>query len=263
MKGHIYTKKEVVIGGTLSAAAYALKNNATLVFIEPKKYFEFEKTKNKVFCFDAGTSKNEVLRSLIFQIALKGNLLISDKATGIIVIQSDNLVKVFVENSRAVDISYGKLKIFNSDRLTGLNFDTTRKVSEYKVYDWFVARSGACHDYEEITDNSNRLAKKIYFYKSSRPFRKDRVLKDLVVESFLKKEELNNFEFSDTMVRIKTLKMMKEKGIKGKRNGRDIKNPNKYRYYAIKLELQKREFFPIEEPFFKKQGNIVFDNRDL
>jgi hypothetical protein len=263
MNGHVYKKKEVVIGGTLSAAAYALKNDAALIFIKPKKYFAFEQVKNEIFHFRKGTSKNEVLRSLIFKISLSGNLLVSDKATGIRVIQEKNLLKVFIENSRIIKISYDKLKIFDNEGVTGLNFDTNVEVSEYKVYDWFIARSGACHEYEELVDNSSVLAKKVYFYKSSRPFRKDRVLKDLVSESILKKEQLNNFEFSDTMVRIKTSKMMKEKGIMGKRNGKDTKNPSIYRYYAIKLELEKREFFAVERPTTKKKGNVVFDNRDL
>jgi len=263
MNSHVYKKDEVVIGGTLAAAVYALENNATLLFTEPKKYFAFDKTKNKIFGHSRGTNKNEVLHCLIFELSLSGNVFLTDKIESIRVLPEKDLLKAFVENSRVVNISYSKLKIFDDKGLNGVKQSTERNISGYVVYDWFIARSGACHEYEEIIDNENNLAKKIYFYKSSRPFRKDRVLKDLVVESYLKKEELNDFDFSDTIVKIKTLKMMKEKGIKGKRNGRDSKNPEQYRYYAIKLELVKREFFAVESLGVEKVGNIIFDNHDL
>jgi hypothetical protein len=52
---------------------------------------------------------------------------------------------------------------------------------------------------------------------------------------------LNDYRFSDAYVRIKAQNLMKEAGIKGKRNGRDQANPNKYKYYAIRLEAVERE----------------------
>ena len=263
MNGHFYKKDKVVIGGTLAAAVYAKNNNATLLFVEPKKYFAFDKISRDVFSYRAGTNKNEVLNMLIFELSLAGNLPFADKINSVRVLAEKNMLKVFIENSRAINLSYSELMIFDEEKTTGLPNISKPRISGYKVYDWFIARSGACHTHERLRDDENNLAKIIHFYKSSRPFRKDRVLKDLVVESSLTKEQLKDFDFSDTMVRIKALKMMKKAGIKGKRNGRDSKNPERYRYYAIKLELEKRELFPIETLRVEKVGNVTFNNNDL
>jgi hypothetical protein len=39
---------------------------------------------------------------------------------------------------------------------------------------------------------------------------------------------------------------MRKAGIRGARNGRDTKNPERYKYYAVKIETNKREVFPVE-----------------
>ena len=43
------------------------------------------------------------------------------------------------------------------------------------------------------------------------------------------------------MAKFKIKDMMKQAGIRGARNGRDQKRPDKYKYYAIKVEPAERE----------------------
>ena len=50
---------------------------------------------------------------------------------------------------------------------------------------------------------------------------------------------MSNFEYSDTMVKFKVGAMMKKAGIRGARNGRDTNNPNKYKYYSVKKDIDK------------------------
>ncbi len=67
------------------------------------------------------------------------------------------------------------------------------------------------------------------------------IKKDLVAISYLTKDQLDDFNYSDTYARFAVEDLMKQNGIKGRRNGRDTNNPNLYRYYSIKVETAKRE----------------------
>ena len=86
----------------------------------------------------------------------------------------------------------------------------------------------------------------LVFYPTKRSDNKS--LKDLFVESFLTDEQLEDFNFSDTMVKFKVLDMMKKAGIRGSRNGRNPLYPERstvpYKYYALKIEPAEREIYP-------------------
>ena len=56
---------------------------------------------------------------------------------------------------------------------------------------------------------------------------------------------------------------MKHYGIRGTRNGRDSKNPEKYKYYAVRIEASTREAFPIGAARYKEDGNVIVDTRTV
>ena len=103
-------------------------------------------------------------------------------------------------------------------------------------------KSGMSHKFDVINTEDD-FVKKIVFYRSLR-IMGDRDVKDLVSVSYINKDDLQKHEYSEAYARLKTLALMKETGIRGRRNGRDTKNPEKYKYYAIKLENDRRELFP-------------------
>jgi hypothetical protein len=83
--------------------------------------------------------------------------------------------------------------------------------------------------------------------------------KDAVAISFLDKKQLNKFEYSDTYARFKVLDMMKKAGIRGARNGRDSRNPEKYKYYALKAETAHREIQKVKMDLYNDTESIIFD----
>ena len=91
---------------------------------------------------------------------------------------------------------------------------------------------------------------------------KNHNIKDLVAVSFLNMAELNDAECSDTAVRFKTLKMMKAAGIRGARNGRDQKKPERYKYYAVRIEAVERQVEPTRKNEYSNCSNVIFDLRD-
>ena len=54
------------------------------------------------------------------------------------------------------------------------------------------------------------------------------------------------------------MKMMKDLGIRGNRNGRDMLDKTKYKYYALKLESDKREIQDMRINLYQDTENIEF-----
>jgi hypothetical protein len=113
------------------------------------------------------------------------------------------------------------------------------------------------HEYDFIESDTD-FVKEILFYPTERvdgnqPF------KDAVSVSYLTEKQLASFDYSDINARFKTLKMMKEAGIRGARNGRDMLNKSRYKYYAVKIENAKRETQLINKPVYQSNEIIKFN----
>ena len=105
------------------------------------------------------------------------------------------------------------------------------------------------------------FVEKIYFYSSPRFAARNHNYKDLVAVSHLSREQLTDIEYSDVAVRFKILQKMKDLGIRGARNGRDQKYPDKYKYYAVRIEAREREVFPVKRVRYLDTKDIIFDRR--
>ena len=66
-------------------------------------------------------------------------------------------------------------------------------------------------------------------------------MKDVCAVSVISEKELNSLDYSEGYARIKTLKMMKEGGIRGQSNGYNKKGLQLH--YAVKIEHMYREVY--------------------
>ncbi len=82
--------------------------------------------------------------------------------------------------------------------------------------------------------------------------------KDFLATSIIDAQDIKNFDYSDTMAKFKITKMMKAAGIRGARNGRDQKNPDRYKYYAVKVEPAEREVFPASIRYYEEDDRFDF-----
>ena len=139
-----------------------------------------------------------------------------------------------MDHARSVSFTYEKSIVIGQSLL-----EPKIPPNKYMVLDWMNVRSGMVHQYDSIEGTSDFVSS-IHFYPSER-IDGNHDKKDLVAVSYLTKEELNNYEYSDTYARFKILDDMRALGIRGARNGRDTKNPQNYKYYAVKIESNKRE----------------------
>ena len=247
----------VVIGSSLNAVIYSFLNDLPLLFNDIKKPSQVEflnktdvpiigelpsrEIKTLEETRVVGPNKLEVWERLCFLMSLQGQIPFADKISSIRINEDTKELKVITNNSRSIIIHCNRIIIFDDKNVVGLPLPSrvVNNEDKRKVLDWINVRSGMVHPYDRI-DTASSFVRCVHFYPSDRiDGNHDR--RDLVAVSYLTKEELNNIEYSDLFVRYKVLDLMKKAGIRGRRNGRDVNNPAKYKHYAIKLEMNKRD----------------------
>jgi len=230
---------KIVIGGTLEALVFAALNDYPVIFVEPKMPHIFEN-------FENGDSKYEMWVRCALVLSASGRHPCGQRCQTIRI--EDNVLKAFDDSSKIHERLFTEAYIFDEAGIIGLNapeIDWDHE-EEFQVIDWINVRSGATHEFD-FHQTDDKFVNKIYFYPSDRIDGKTKC-KDIAAFSYLTHEQLNDFGYSDTMTCFKVKSLMKDLGIRGTRNGRDTKNPNKYKYYAIKLESAGREVKKIYRP---------------
>ena len=275
LEKHVYFYDTVVIGGNLPAFLYAYTNSFPIVFVDAKPPFEFDEVdeldfeglglrysynESGVYSKRYGGKKKRHLRlweRIGFLLGVAGLMPLSNFAESIRI--QDNQLKIATERQRTAKINFNKLVIFDDKKASGLPNIRERKKSKNRVIDWFNVRSGCNHDVDSLTDDSD-FVNKIIFYPTKRS--ENRNLKDLYVESYLTDEQLKDFDYSETMARFKILKMMKAAGMRGERNGRNPKYPERssvpYKYYAIKIEPSERVVYSATKKFYEPDPRFEF-----
>ncbi len=276
MKNHVYEYDKLVIGSDLSALMYAHINNIPVIYTEPKVYHFFEAFDPELVVgqiasglrsrdivapngpIPVGVSKQVVWARLIYLLSLSGLLPLSDKAKTIR-IEDESTLRVSTEYSRFVKFKFNELLVFHDNNIEGI--PTQKQETKYEVLDWMNVKSGMMHPFDKIETDSDFVSH-IYFYPSNR-IDGNHDFKDLVSISYLSEAQLQDFNFSDTYARFKIEDLMREHGIKGKKNGRHSKNPSLSRHLAIKVEATKREFKVCTDvKYISSSDNIKIMNLD-
>ena len=272
---HVYEVENLVIGSSLNAAAFSYLNGYPLIINKQELPFRFDyfdtdfdlsslniindktilkgKENEKVF----GNYKTEVYRHLIFVLALAGLCPLSDKV-GSIRLKDDSLLNIVTDSSRMIKIKFDQLFVFDDRNITGLP-EPLESLNEkmFKVLDWIDVTCCTTHPYQYFETDDN-FTREMFFYPTERMDGYQPDKKDLVSVSYLSESQLHDYEYSDTYAKFKILNIMKEADIRGSRNGRDQKNKEKYKYYALKIEPQKREVIPLQKNLYEDTDNIEF-----
>jgi hypothetical protein len=245
-----------VIGSTLEALCYSYLNNAPIFFTRMEKPWLLESFNSELdlSCFNfknekriiisnqreavIGSNKFSLWDYLYFCINLSGLCPTSDKLQSIRI--EENSLKAHTSNARMMKATFEEAIIFDDHELYGLDFTENKQENKLiEVRDWFNVRSGMKHQFD-LLENEEDFVKKILFYPSER-IDGNSPYKDAVSISYLTEEQIQDFEYSEINARFKTLYEMKSAGIRGARNGRDQNNPEKYKFYAVKIENRKRQ----------------------
>jgi hypothetical protein len=248
LEQHFYHWEKVVIGDGLNAIICAHKTNShilcnTLVRIFPYDTCSADRT--------VGRLKLPLYEELAYDLSFKGRHPFVDRIASIRVNLEESILAVTTKNSRTFKIKFNVLRVFDDENVSGLP-DGLSEIIQYRVLDWFNVRSGAKHKHDEL-ESASDFVKHIFFYPSDR-IDGNHDKKDLVCESYMTKDELYDVNYSDTIVRLKTIDMMKEAGIRGTSNGKN-------KHLSIRLELREREVIPIKSYKKVEYNNLIFDNR--
>jgi len=258
---HEYKYETIVVGGDLSALLFSYYNSYPCIFPEPSIPFGFDVFDGRhdlsSLGLAAGASKTLAWQRLIISLSLGGLLPMGDKVAALSV--QENKLKATTHNSRLGRFEFDKLIVFDDKAIRGLPKTKGQQVGKCRVIDWFHVRSGMEHDHD-LFETEDDFIQKVIFYPSERfgNQKSGRLRKDLVAISHLDEDQINNFDYSDTMAKFKITQMMKDAGIKGARNGRDTYNPNIYRYYSPKIEAVEREIIRDVKNFYEKDERFEF-----
>lgn len=258
LKDHSYEWDEITIGGTLNAVTYALLHSNKILSVHGHALFVNDAFHSDFslgldFSYKKGSYKYEAHRDITFELALRGQHPFNSNLSAVRVDSDNRSINAITKDGSKIVIKYKKLRIFDTDSISGLPLSCQQEVDKYRVYDWFDVRSGMKHEHDSLEDSQSSFVKKIHFYISQR-IDGNKTYKDLIAESELEKEELHNPDYSDSISRLKTINMMKEAGIRGTSNGGK-------QFLPIKLELYKREVIPVKRLEYKEVGDITIDNR--
>lgn len=214
----------LVYGGSVEALAYAFRKGYPLLYANPAFPHRFRET---------GASQKDWF-SLHFLLGTAGLLPFSGKVQAVRL--DGTTLTVTTQNSKVFKIRFNELVVFDDDGLQGLPPPVGRTSDLYEVLDWINVRSGTSHSIEQI-DMSHPYIEKVVFYPS------ERILgnhdnKDVCVISRFHSSQLQEFEFSEPVVRLKVLNIMQKHGIKGTGNG-------KGKHLSIKLESSHRQTIPL------------------
>lgn len=250
-----YFSNELVIGGTLNSLLYAWFTGSTLICTTPREPLFFERfsptaqldklgIENKITnlhssCgkISTGIQKSEVWKRLFFLLSLVGQAPISSTSQSIRI--EDNIVKVVTSHSRLARFRFENLKIFDPSEVGAIQ--KNRKNPKYMVLDWMHVNTGVKHPYD-LLQSGDDFVKNVHFYPVAHRGGCD--FKNLVSVSYLRGDELKEYYFSDTYAKFKTEQLMKDSGIKGRKNG--FKNGVSY-HLNVKITPTKREIFCIDK----------------
>jgi hypothetical protein len=202
--------KDVVIGADLNAVQFAHDNNYFLIKNRPPQHHSYE-----------GLEASWAEKS--YQLYDRGLCAFVDKVEALRVDPEKKTIKVFVGSTMFV-VRYSNLHLFDIDNVSGVSM--SRQLLHYRVLDWFDCKGFHGVDKKQIITEDD-FVNKITFFKTPR-IDGDQKYLDLLCESYLTEEQLKQFDYSDTMARLKTIEVLK-----------------KYCGKDIEMKLWKRDVYPI------------------
>lgn len=227
MKKSEFHFEKVVVGGNLSAVAHSYYEGVPLIFDNLEEYFFFDKLED-------GIKKSQKVSEMLFISSLAGLVPFSNKLATYRVDEEEKEIKVYGKRPFVYNIKYDEVYRYDQEE------EKENEILE--VIDWIDVISGMKHEHGEINTEED-FVKKLMFYQSDR-IDPGRSLKDVISFSYLTRKQVEDIDYSEFYVRLKTLDLMKQNGIKGTGNGFYY---GKQRYLPIKIEWDKRNVRKIRD----------------
>ena len=236
---------KVVIGSTIEAAYYALLNDCYFV-------------PNRQFAPIFYRENTETWPKLNFMLGLLSKLISFENTETIRL--ADNQLKIISQNT-AYKYSFETCLIFDPTAIQLDNNIVTTRPKTFLVLDDFELSTMGKHRFsiEPITGGSN-FAKEVHFYSSDRVDGASYIT-DCVVESELTQDQLNSFDYSDTMARFVVERHLTSVGIYG--TFMEYYKSGKPKYRKPKVKHVKRLVYPKDNNIYADTESVKIVNLSL
>ena len=172
-------------------------------------------------------------------------------------VQGDT-ISLFNDNLLA-RFKFGKCHIFETLNVNHENKISTHSEESYLIVDDFtVSRMGKDTIHVEPYLSKDNLLNQAYFYNSLR-IDGAKWVTDIATVSFLNKEQLYDFDYSDTMALFKLRSLLDNLGFKGLREKGKYKN-GEHIYKKPKLQHVKRHVTVIDKNTYESTEGVRFLN---
>ena len=258
---------EIVVGSSLRAVLFAALNGFPVFFTKPEKPFEFDHfdpsidlsswgLHNELQLWttpdgDKATGQNKIAlwEHVFFVLGLEGLAPFSDFCSSLRI--DDNTLAGFSDYAKLRSVDFGVCHYFDEHATYNLlSCENTPKT--YNVYDRLAFMRGGKH-HLDLIEGDDLFCNKIWFYPSLRVDGKN-PFKDACVLSILSDDQIDDFDFSETMVRLTTTQKMKDLGLRGPRNG--YQYDGSIRYRSFKVEAINRSKFLSTPPLWLETDTI-------
>ena len=249
----------LVIGGDLKSLLLSIIKDCPLVVNNPIPPIFIEKFDKSIdlspFGLEANSSKLELWKRLMYILSIESRVFNPQQFSSIEIEAKENKLAVISERNKT-HFEYENVYVVDPSDIRGTRYYTKHRKKQ-KVYDFFDVPSSKRTDLEQI-DREEDFINKIIFYPSLRENTHSYV-KDLCVISYLTEEQILDHDYSDTVVRLLTKRILSEHGIRGVKNGLNPNYPHKsdqkYKYRPISIKYNNRI---IDRSF--KSVNFMSDN---
>ncbi len=244
--------ENLVIGNSVESALYAFLSDS--YFLTRCSYFPLF-YQNQNFQFLASKRTDYCWSRLILLLSLSGRLIDCDNDSGIKV--SNNNLKVSSTGNLS-EYQFKSCKVFDT---TGVQFENDilkHRPPHYLVVDDLeLSNLGGKHKKLEHKVTTGDFARKIFFYTSDRVDGASYIT-DCAVESLLTKEQLQDFDYSDSMTRFAVIRHLTSIGIHG--TFMNYYKSGKPKFRKPRVKHIKRVIVEKENNLYQDSENIKFLN---
>lgn len=260
---------EIVVGSSLKAILFATKNKCPIFFAKPERPQQFDFFKpdsdlsalllqNEVTIWKGhgfeekwGVPKELLWERLLFLHGLCGLSPFSNFCHSLRI--QENTLTGHSEYAKLHSVDFDVCYYFDDQKQYNLLPDKREKQEKiYKVYDRIAFRRGGKHEID-IIRTDDKLAGEIWFYPTPRIDGRTPV-KDACSISILSQNQIDDFDFSETMVRLKMIEEMRTRGMRGTQNGYQKSGVPRFR--SFKTETINRNKQLLSAPLWKETDSI-------
>jgi len=245
---------KIVIGSSLSAVLYAFSNKHPIFFAEERRPFRFDYLEPALdlSCLkipgaakslttfggekNVGVIKELLWERLLFLLSLDGNAPLSNLCHSMR--YDGERVVCSNEYSKIMEFKFNECIYFGDAKSTGFTIQKGLDEDKYICYDYVAFNKGGKHEVDYIRTDDD-FVREIWFYSSDR-IDGNTPVRDACAVSELTREQLADFDFSETMARFKVVHEMEQRNMKGLFAGgyTTAGNPKHYKFRTTSINRE-------------------------